>query len=225
MCCGSNTECVTVLFLNCTAERRSSLDDLYALPDVCSSRQASPALRRLCLTWLFILLVLRPELEACDPWSDCGFEPMHVATCLEGLINDNITQLTVNSMFQSNFVVTLTQRMSYAMMISLYAVSSWQRTPDAFRPRIQPQQCAGYAGKNASQEQDPSFEPETSASLLALMDIIMSTSDSDYSLYFRSPDPAQGVLLKWGCTVPWAWSTWSDPSIPQYDVIEQLVSP
>jgi hypothetical protein len=56
----------------------------------------------------------------------------------------------------------------------------------------------------------------------------MHPTQDDSHLRLTTPpeglDLAQSILVRWGETLPWCWSTWDDPRIVHVDIITYLVS-
>ena len=71
------------------------------------------------------------------------------------------------------------------------------------------------------------FQPHTLSILLSMLKCIFANEhslDSGASLYIKSPDTAQMIVLHWGNCIPFAWSKWEDARVLDFDLITNLVS-
>lgn len=72
------------------------------------------------------------------------------------------------------------------------------------------------------------LRPQSLGNLLDLIRLVMNPHYPDCILQLASPcedlDLAQTILVRWGVTVSWCWSTWDDQRIANVEYITFFVS-
>jgi len=70
------------------------------------------------------------------------------------------------------------------------------------------------------------FRPRSLALLLHAIQLVVHPDEGrQLSSPRESLDPAQTMLLRWGATIPWCWTIWSDQRIMNAECVTYLVSP
>ncbi|KAJ3554696.1 hypothetical protein NM688_g2967 [Phlebia brevispora] len=169
---------------------------------VISSEFASPAASRLAVRLAFAAYVLQFKLAANDPteepvWPTTGPDPEYVLKYLRLYVHRNVRH--DQSLREE---ACIGERTTYAMVLSLYAVSDTLRPTHVSCP----------------------LRPHTAATLLSFIGCVMGyeqTNTQNSSIYMtQEPDIAQWIVLRWSEVIPWMWTVWNDERIVDYNVIE-----
>ncbi|KAJ7139919.1 hypothetical protein C8R44DRAFT_765765 [Mycena epipterygia] len=175
--------------------------DWQSVAEVIASDQASPAAKRLALRLTFAAFVLGPRLcRNCLPKT-----PSEMIKVLDRCVNQ--TRATGFSASRAGDQLAIQERLNFAMIVSLFAVT------DRHHP---------------NSAQGSQLRPHTLGCLLNILQNVIHPNDSVSSLELASPpddlDPAQLILLRWGDTVSWCWETWDDHRVANVESIVFLTS-
>ncbi|KAI0757130.1 hypothetical protein C8Q80DRAFT_79276 [Daedaleopsis nitida] len=173
-------------------------DKWSELVHVLTSEYVSPAAYRLTLSLIFGAHVMRPHL--CGERADA--DPSLFDT-LKTRIKRFCDKQREGVCFTSADV-NGSERIGYAMFVSLYAVS------------------CGDAG------QDLACKPQTQNFLLEMIQAVLQPDTVLNPMTIMNPrtdmDTALILLMKWGTTMSWAWKTWEDAKTFNSELIEHFTT-
>lgn len=119
------------------------------------------------------------------------------------------------------------ERLAYAMIVSLFAVSILDTGLLFVRSYGLSQATESRKAENMNSVASPPFRPHTLATLLTLIQFVMHSRHDSTTLDFAYPveelDIAQTILVRWGETVPYCWTMWDDQRIAHMESISHLV--
>ncbi|PBL00741.1 hypothetical protein ARMGADRAFT_1160030 [Armillaria gallica] len=167
---------------------------------VLTSKQASPAARRLALRLIFGVCIILPSLGGHDDRRMTQSEDFLeiIQTCIHQTVMSGFT-----ANYSSDPAVEL-ERINFSMLVSLYA-----------------------AAETEQKEKRLPSRPLTLGYLLDLIQVVMHPDDAIATSSIVTPpgdlDVAQTILVRWGDTIPWSWETWDDSRLANSQVIVFLV--
>jgi hypothetical protein len=89
-------------------------------------------------------------------------------------------------------------------------------------------QAADTAQRERKEHDLPPYAPESYATLLRLIQVVMHPNDPSLILDLVTPcevlDAAQTILTRWGETIRWSWLVWDDPRITNIETISFLTT-
>ncbi|KAK0208610.1 hypothetical protein DFS33DRAFT_1380120 [Desarmillaria ectypa] len=174
---------------------------------VITSKQVSPAARRLALRLIFGVCIILPSLGGKNDKSVSREYRMTQSEEFLEIIHTCIHQTVMNGItanYSSDPAVEL-ERINFSMLVSLYAAADTEQR----------------------QTQLPS-RPLTLGYLLDLIQVIMHPDDAVVTSSIVAPpdhlDVAQTILVRWGGTIFWSWETWDDSRLANTEVIVFLTA-
>ncbi|KAF5312842.1 hypothetical protein D9619_003142 [Psilocybe cf. subviscida] len=187
--------------------RNDGLRSVVQLPElwtdmhlVMGSSSFSPASKRVALSLLFGSYVMEQSLtgspESSQSMKDCSR--------LLISLHDAANQIHAALHNGVSSVDLSSKRLSAALLVGLIAVIS----------------PANEKGENTELSQ---LLPQRYGCLLDLI-IVVLNAESDWFYPLEKLDAPQRVLLMWGNTVPWAWSTWPDQRVANTEYIRLLTA-
>ncbi|KAK0456202.1 hypothetical protein EV421DRAFT_1919738 [Armillaria borealis] len=168
---------------------------------VLTSKQASPAAKRLALRLIFGACIILPSLGGNNDRRMTQSEDFLeiIQTCIHQTVMSGFT-----ANYSSDPAVEL-ERINFSMLVSLYV-----------------------AAETEQQEKRLSSRPLTLGYLLDLVQVVMHPDDAVATSSIVTPpdvlDVAQTILVRWGDTIFWSWETWDDSRIANTEVIVFLTA-
>ncbi|KDQ63765.1 hypothetical protein JAAARDRAFT_189303 [Jaapia argillacea MUCL 33604] len=154
-----------------------------------ASTLASPAAIRLALYLVFGVYVMGPQLKVISPWSSESCKPCQLMSHLGTRID---MMADSHDHWQSNH--SQQEKVCFAMAVVLFS-------------------AADLAKNEHNDDSLEPFLPRTLSSVSRLIQIIIPLSDSNSAFELISPvtelDHPQAILVHWGATMAWSWSTWA----------------
>ncbi|EGO00871.1 hypothetical protein SERLA73DRAFT_71840 [Serpula lacrymans var. lacrymans S7.3] len=182
------------------------------VPRIMSSEQASPAAKRLALCLTFAAYVVHPQIVDSpidhDSWDHDSIKPDEMVDIVsEYLQHVFVNILETSQIYDSPKDILLQQRITCAMIISIYATAN----------------TSSEALKNDSLSP---FQPYAIRSLACLLEFVMHPDQPSSSSHSLSPcetmDIAQTILVRWGNIFPWCWLAWADRRSVGADIVIYL---
>ncbi|RDX56001.1 hypothetical protein OH76DRAFT_587645 [Lentinus brumalis] len=169
-----------------------------------TSDYVSPAAYRLCLCLLFGTFVMAPQLSD----QSIVIERAERNALLRALQARLKRIVTKRNQGIANTLVDAgeQERIALAIFVSLYAIaeSDGDRGPESpGRPQTQ---AALLEMIQAILRPEPSLSPQS---------LITPPADANTAI---------AILVRWGCTLPWAWRTWEDVRLHNSEVTEHLTA-
>ncbi|PPQ89410.1 hypothetical protein CVT25_002228, partial [Psilocybe cyanescens] len=174
-------------------------EEWHNLKNVIGSLHSSPAAKRSGLCLLFATYVMRPRLVPNGT--------VQTSSLLADIVDDLV--YAARHMFSSiqspsAILDNLPERVAGAMLISFLSVVD--KIDEPIQSALRPLQ----------------LRPESLGHLLDLIWMIMGNDAGSFPP-LEELDIAHVILLRWGNTVPWSWSTWNDQRNADTECIRSMV--
>ncbi|KAF8973892.1 hypothetical protein BDZ97DRAFT_403357 [Flammula alnicola] len=168
---------------------------------VIGSTSFSPAAKRVATFLLFAAYAMAPQLMRIDAWPETSPPPSDILASLYFAASYMSSQVQS----PSRLFDPLPQRIMAAMLIVLFS------TVDT--------KVKGHKDDLES----PKLRPGGFGCLLDLMRLVMN-QETNSILPLEDLDAPQIILLRWGCVVPWSWSTWNDERIANTEYLRSMTA-
>ncbi|TBU35113.1 hypothetical protein BD311DRAFT_204228, partial [Dichomitus squalens] len=169
-----------------------------------NSEHNSPAAIRLASSLLFGVHVMAPQLAGDVESPDC-----EIGYTIVQALDARIRRVVAYDTKRTPIVIQDSveqERITYAMFVTLYAA----------------------AASSDPMTLDLSCRPQSTTVLLEMIETILQLDPSHSAIsIISSPaviDIAKVILTRWGMTVPWTWSTWTDGRLHNAEVLEHLTA-